>query len=318
MVWCFKKLERCVDRITRAFFELHFRVAFMERRGEAFQDFFASIMEKAHPADFQRVRPWGRLGDRKNDGYLRSERTLFQVYAPNELESSVTIRKIEEDFAEALPYWRDHFSTWIFVHNSREGLGPEVLKKLLDLGLSHPHLKVRHWGFEELRQRAFQSSEPDMVSLLGSALGPVPTLRGLDSLGIPDLRPILEQIPRLPPPAEADLRPVPPDKLQLNLLSDHVATLLRAGMRRSPLVRRYFDARSNPTDRDSIAQAFRIKYEELRKASMAPDEVFVELQKYVDSAPVVPAHRQEAVLAVLAYFFEECDIFERTRQEAGV
>jgi hypothetical protein len=139
----------------------------------------------------------------------------------------------------------------------------------------------------------------------------------MDYLGIPDLRPVLEQIPRLPPPAEADLRPVPPDKLQLNLLSDHVATLLKAGMRRSPLIRRYFDARSDPTDRDAIAQAFRVKYEELRKVSMAPDEVFVALQKYVDAAPVVPAHRQEAVLAVLAYFFEECDIFERTQQEVG-
>lgn len=306
-----------MDPLTRAFFELHFQVSFMKKRGEEFQDFFSSIMEKAHPADFQRVRPWGRLGDRKNDGYLLSERTLFQVYAPNELEAAKTIQKIEEDFAEALPYWRGHFSTWIFVHNSQEGLGPEVTKKLLDLGRLHPHLKIRSWGFEELRQRVFRLSEPDLASLLGPAFGPAPTSRGMDYLGIPDLRPVLEQIPRLPPPTEADLRPVPPDKLQLNLLSDHVATLLKAGMRRSPLIRRYFDARSDPTDRDAIAQAFRVKYEELRKGPLAPDEVFVALQKYVDAAPVVPAHRQEAVLAVLAYFFEECDIFERTQQEVG-
>ncbi|MFP2930148.1 ABC-three component system protein [Pyxidicoccus sp. 3LG] len=302
-----------MDLIARAFYELHFEVAFLKKRADEFQDFFASIMELAHPADFQRVRPWGNLGDRKNDGYLRSERTLFQVYAPNDLKSADTVRKIGEDFSEALPYWKAHFSTWAFVHNSQQGVGPEVAKKLMELHASHPELKVLQWGFHELRARVFRLSEPDLAWLFG----PAPTSRGMDSLGIPDLRPILEQVPRLPAPAEADLRPVPPDKLQRNLLSDHVATLLKAGMRRATLVGRYFDARPNPTERDAIAQAFRVKYEDLRRASVAPDDIFVALQKYVDSAAMVPAHRQEAVLAVLAYFFEECDIFERMPQQVG-
>lgn len=140
----------------------------------------------------------------------------------------------------------------------------------------------------------------------------------MNALGIPDLRPVLEQIVRLPPPSEPDLRPVPPDKLQRNLLSDHVATLLKWGMGRSSLVRRYFDAQPDPRDRDAIAQAFRMKYEELRRERLAPDEIFVALQKHVDSSEMVPAHRQEAVLAVLAYFFEECDIFERVPVEVGV
>jgi hypothetical protein len=44
------------------------------------QDFFAEIMEKAHPGgDFIRTRPWGSQGGRKKDGSLRSARTRFQV-----------------------------------------------------------------------------------------------------------------------------------------------------------------------------------------------------------------------------------------------
>ncbi len=50
-------------------------------------------MEKRYPADFLRVRPWGSEGDRKNDGYLRSERILFQCYAPNNMHSARQLPK---------------------------------------------------------------------------------------------------------------------------------------------------------------------------------------------------------------------------------
>ena len=35
-------------------------------------------------------RPWGDRGDRKNDGFLKSERRL-QVYAPNEMSEAKAI-----------------------------------------------------------------------------------------------------------------------------------------------------------------------------------------------------------------------------------
>lgn len=95
-----------LDKVTREFFDLKFRCAFMERRGDSFQDFFSSIMELRHPADFQRVRPWGSAGDWKNDGYLRSSRTLFQCYAPNELKVADCLTKIDAEFASATPHWK--------------------------------------------------------------------------------------------------------------------------------------------------------------------------------------------------------------------
>jgi len=65
--------DRYMDRSSRAFYELVFENKFLRLRASAFQDFFADLMEKGYPGgDFIRVRPWGRQGDRKNDGYLRS------------------------------------------------------------------------------------------------------------------------------------------------------------------------------------------------------------------------------------------------------
>ena len=80
-----------MDDITRAYYELKFQVAFLTAKGDAFQTLFEQVMGKAHPADFIPCRPWGNVGDRKNDGYLKSERTLFQVYAPNEWTAAKAI-----------------------------------------------------------------------------------------------------------------------------------------------------------------------------------------------------------------------------------
>ena len=247
-----------MDQITCAFYELAFKVAFMESRADEFQGFFSSIMEKRYPADFIRVRPWGNAGDWKNDGYLRSKRMLFALYAPNEIDAATCIAKIDSDFKGALPHWQAHFDTWVFTHNSRDGLGPHVTSKLLDLKAAHEPICVTNWGFEELRQETMRLKEMDLASLLG----PAPSRQGMIELGLQDLAPVLDHISRLPVVDEPDLRPVPSDKLQRNLLSDHVSALLRAGMTRAPLVRKYFALR--PTVQDQLAATFRGKYVELR------------------------------------------------------
>lgn len=297
-----------MDRLTRAFFEMAFELRYLRVRGDEFQDFFASIMEKRHPSDFHRVRPWGGVGDRKNDGYLASARQLFQVYAPNAMTAAEAVSKIEADFAGALPYWKQYFDEWIFVHNSKEGLGPDITAKLLALTKAHRRsIRALPWGFEELRQKAFELKEAELASLLG----PPPTHVAMLNLGVDDLQPVLDQIARLPPTEGPDLRPVPPEKLKHNMLSDHVEVLLTAGMSRSDLVHRYFRAATDQAEQDKIATMFRQRYATLRSEGHSPDEIFSRLQHFAGGAQVGPPARQAAVLAVLAYFFQECDIFER-------
>lgn len=293
-----------MDRISRAFYEFMFRDLYGRMTGNAFQDFFSDLMEKAHPGDFIRVRPWGKSGDKKNDGYLRSERMIFQVYAPNELQSVRTVAKIEGDFNGAVTHWRDHFDRWVFVHNSVGGLGPDVTKKLLELNGSQD-ISVESWGEAELRRKVFGLCDADLALLLG----PAPTLRDMLDLGLEVLAPVLDQVAAMPAPECIDLRPPPADKVARNMLSQHVETLLCAGMMRVDLVRKYFGVQS--TSQDAIARSFHLHYQELRHAGMSPDEIFGALQRYAGGEAVPGPARQSAVLAVLAFFFEECDIYER-------
>ena len=46
--------------------------------GQKFEDIFTSIMNYAEQG-FQQIKPWGNIGDRKNDGYIKSKGVYFQV-----------------------------------------------------------------------------------------------------------------------------------------------------------------------------------------------------------------------------------------------
>jgi len=156
-----------MDQQAGGFYELRFKTQFLESKANAFQDMFAAIMSKVYPGDFMPCRPWGSIGDRKSDGYLKSERTLFQVYAPDELKLAETIKKIVTDFTDALPYWRDYFDTWAFVHNASAGLPPDVIAKLLELEKINAPLKLVHWGYEELLLRFRRLPMEALRSLYG-------------------------------------------------------------------------------------------------------------------------------------------------------
>jgi len=73
-------LRTDVEQLSQAFWETCFENSYLKCHGEAFQELFQTIMERRYPGDFQRVVPWGRAGDLKNDGYLASRRQLFQCY----------------------------------------------------------------------------------------------------------------------------------------------------------------------------------------------------------------------------------------------
>ena len=230
-----------MDKLKHSYYEVVFERDYLKKRGNEFQDFFSEIMEKCHPGNFLRVRPWGNVGDRKNDGYLRSERRLFQVYAPNEMDASKAIAKIHEDFHGALMYWEKYFDKWTFVHNCREGLGPQILVELLELDTFHEHVGVTSWGFEELRQRVIMLNEADLAALLG----PAPSSKDMLEVRYENVQEVVSHISRQEPSLFQDFRPVPSSKLKHNRLSAPIQDLLKSGMQKAGFVGNFFKARFN-------------------------------------------------------------------------
>lgn len=301
-----------MDDTQRYAYGLKFENAFLRERGKAFETLFARIMAHCFPGDFQPVRPYGPKGDLKCDGFRSSDGTVFQSYAPDTTKLAEMLAKIDEDFAGALAHWADRMRRWEFVHNDVRGLPAPAVQRLADLSRAYPHIVVAICGEAELRAVALSLALHQLEDLFGA----VPSARTLEKLDFEALRPVLLAIQRQEPDPEPSLAAPSAAKLERNALSQDAAGLLRQGRRREQLVEAFFDGWPDPDLGEEIAQAFRSRYQALRAAQLSPDDIFGELQAFAGGMTGEPA-RQGAVLAVLSYFFERCDIFEDTALAAG-
>lgn len=294
--------------LQEAYYEQKFENEFLRAKGDAFQIFFERLMGLAYKTDFMACRPWGNQGDRKNDGFLKSERRLFQVYAPNEMNEAKAKGKITKDFRGAKVHWGTYFDKWVFVHNATDGLPPHVQQLLLDFEAANPGVQVQPWCLEELRLIFRKLSAEDKASWFGPALTDVTRI----NLAYADLRSVLERLAALPVPPMTDVRDVPAGKIEANALSEAVARLLKEGMIKSPLVAEFLNQWHDETLGERLAEAFKAEYCRLRGQN-GPNQIFAEIQSWAGGDQRGTPEHELAVLAVIAYYFERCDIFEEPR-----
>lgn len=113
----------------------------MEASPLEFQQLFEQVAGRVRP-DFMKVRPYGRLGDRKCDGLFWGDGTVFQVYSPDTMRQADTVAKIKEDLAGAVAQWRDQLRRWVFVYNTRLGVAPDIPQVLHELGNEYPSIVI--------------------------------------------------------------------------------------------------------------------------------------------------------------------------------
>ncbi|MBK6960651.1 MAG: hypothetical protein IPH23_05325 [Gammaproteobacteria bacterium] len=294
-----------------AYYEQKFEVEFLRAKGDAFQTFFERLMGLAYKADFMACRPWGNQGDRKNDGFLKSERRLFQVYAPNEMDAAKAKAKITDDFEGAKEHWGKHFDKWVFVHNATDGLPPHIQQLLLDFEFANSGIGLEPWCLEELRLILRKLTDEDKASWLGLAPNDATKMK----LGFGDLKVVLERISALPAPPMTDIQDVPTGKIEANALSEAVAQLLKEGMVKSPLVADFLSHWYDETLGERLAEAFKAEYRRLR-GGHGPNQIYAELQSWAGGDHLGTPEHQLAVLTIIAYYFERCDIFEEPRSAA--
>jgi hypothetical protein len=299
-----------LDDTQRSFYGLKFENTFLRTKGKAFESLFGRTMSHRFPGDFEPVRPYGPRGDLKCDGFRASDGTVFQCYAPDSIRLADLLAKIDEDFHGASAHWGVRMRRWEFVHNDVRGLPAEAIQKLDDLRAVFPTIEIAVFGEAEMRKVVMELELHQLEDLFGV----VPSQRTLETLDFAALRPVIMAIQRrqldVEPPIAAPSRL----KLERNALSEDAAALLRQGRRREKLVQNFFDAWPDPSFGEDIAQAFRERYQTLKLLGIRPDEIFAELQAFAGGMNGEPS-RQGAVLAVLCYFFERCDIFEDAVQD---
>ena len=280
--------------------------------GTAFQDLFADLMQNAWAEDFQKVKPYGPNGDLKCDGYWTSRKCVFQCYGPASMKEHAVITKIKEDLKGAVTHWQGKMTKWSFVHNDREGLTANVVQVLDVLRTAHPAIEINEWAWPQTREQFNNLSDEAIIDLFGHP----PTATSFDQLGFAELRPVVEQIAK----READpLIPLgnPPSvtKLEKNTLDEDSSAFLQIGRRRVRLVEEYFAQHHDPGLGDKIAKSMQVQYQMLTDAGLNPNEVLVELQRFAGWGNGGRNSHDAAVLAVITYFFDHCDIFEDPNEE---
>jgi hypothetical protein len=115
----------------------------------------------------------------------------------------------------------------------------------------------------------------------------------------------------------SEVKEVPPGKLKANALSDYAQQLLMWGARKSPLVKSFFAKWHDPELGDRIATAFRAEYERIRALGIIGNEAFFSLWKFAGGGVQKSIEHEAAVLALLAFLFEECEIFEPAHIEVA-
>lgn len=296
-----------MDSLSKFFYEFNFKNIILERTDTQYEDFFSKIMQIKYNDNFMPCQPWGSDGDRKNDGYLINERYLFAVNGPRSLDQNRMIKKIESDLEGALSYWKEYFEKWSFVHN-QSALTPKINKKLLDLNTKYTDIELSFWGPSELKKIIFSLEDV----LVDEILGPIPSKNNFIKLTFEDIQPVIKSISKRSNPKEEDFIPVPKDKLMINGFSDPIIELIKTGIIRAPLVRQYLNLQTNINLGDQIASTLKKQYEYYRDvASLEPDEIYSELVNFIsDEHKKSDQIYMVAVHTVLAYFFEQCTIFE--------
>ncbi len=264
-------------------------------------------MQNAWVGDFQKVKPYGPNGDLKCDGYWRSRKCVFQCYGPASMREREVIAKIEVDFSGAVTHWQGDMREWCFVHNDKHGLTAKVVQVLNEISRAHPKITINEWAWPQIREQFSKLSDEAVVDLYGHP----PTTTTLDQLGFDELRPVVEQIAKRDPDTLIALNNPPSvTKLEKNSLDDDSAGFLQMGRRRVHLVEEYFAQHHDPGLGDKIAKAFQVQYEMLKNTGLSPNEVLVELQQFAGWGNSNTSSHYAAVLAVITYFFDRCDIFE--------
>lgn len=302
--------------MERAFFDLKFDLEFQSKRANEFQLFFNKILNSRFPGDFIPTRTWGKEGDCKCDGYIISSGDFFQVYAPDELEKSVTIKKMTDDFLGAIELWGDKIKTWVFVHNSRTGVPPFVLEQLLEFKEKHPDISFIHLGKDEIKDIFFHLSDADIKAILG----PVPTYADVNGLTMESIKQTLLGIESLNCSTESDapITPVSERKLLANGLSQESKQLFELGMIKSNLVEKFFKQWYDPNCESYTAHEINSIYKAAKSDCLNPNEVFQRIFETINESDTSDTKRMVSTLAVMAYFFQTCDIFEQPREEVGI
>lgn len=219
--------------------------ALLKKKGQAFEDFFVKAGTTLWGQDFRPWRSQGSVGDMKCDGYLNSEKTVFQCHAPEQFDASKVANKIRADLTGAIKYFGDKLQKWVFVHNHNDGLPAKANMLVLELTEQNPSIAIEIWTPNVLIQKLLKLPIKELGSLF-------PALVRDQELSDPIWEVMKEEIKKKTVPAiRVDVEPPDrPNRLVLDITLENLDENDREVRRRVLGYSRWYD----PASKDQVIQ----------------------------------------------------------------
>lgn len=304
-----------------------FKLRIHESYGNAFEDLFCDVM-RASNKNFKKVKPQGRIGDRKNDGFIQSEGKYYQVYAPQSPVGNPTsaTSKLENDLQGLIAFWRNEHNYEIiyfyFVFNDKyHGAYPEIYTKLNSLKSKY-NLKLCDVFLSPELEDIFMELPEDSIAAI---CGYYPKSEDIGFIDNSIVAEIVGYVSKNYSGISYSQTNEPPDfykKIHFNKLGKSTAMHLNIGAYQVGYIEDYFRTNSNfsrQQARDSLSKMYQHYLEiDNTKAAIATglsesDIVFKNMVDEMLPKNLSNMQRRDYernVIAVMAFFFEACDIFE--------
>jgi len=297
-----------VEFEQRMYARLRFLNLMAELDESAFEDFFHRVMVTHYP-NFLDVRTHGKLGDQGADGLALHSHKLYACYAPQTVKAPAVKAKFTSDLTSALRQREGQFDTFVFVHNDRHGIHPEVTTLLSSADSDYPDLTFEQMGTRRLWQECMGLELALAEDVLNCEIPVKPTVYGV---GMDDLKQLLQHLKEMRVEADPlmELPQVREDKLSFNQLPGEARDNLLRGVRHTHLVEAFYAGSIRALEHDEVARGFRIFYEQVRRQYPDPDDVLWQMEMYVLGNERQRPQVHRAAWVVLAHFFFRCDIFE--------
>jgi len=289
-----------------------FRELLAGSHGCAFEEIFDRLMELCHPG-YVAVRTHGSMGDLGCDGLGLHDRTLYACYAPETVDPGEIRRKFRSDVLSAMTQRPEQFDNFTFVHNDpRGGIHPVVSGLLVEAQSNHPSLKFHELNPRKLWNSAVRLDEIAMTLLLG--VPELPVQEVVYGIGLREIQPLLDHLrqERKRLSGALSVAPPPATKLAYNALNGDYVDAITAGFKLSHVIDDYYSRVADLTEHDEVAAGFNAHYQQVRSEHPGdPDAVMWEMEVYVLGNRRSTRELLLTADAVLAHFFERCDIFDR-------
>lgn len=275
--------------------------------GEEFQKFFSHVMSLSIPG-FINVRTHGNLGDESTDGFSLCDGKLYACYAPEVFRSENTVAKLQSDLKGARAKHSGQFSSFVFVHNDLRGIHPDIYRAIRGAQAENSSISIELMGYLHIRDLVGLLTEAQVEDLIECEI----PLHAETSVGMEEMAELLEQLSerRTATNTREVISSVSEKKLAYSNLSLETQSDLRSGMKFSTQIDDYYQSRVDVLERDDVAARFHDQYLEVIENVSDPEDILFQLQVSLAGTRASSPPRYRASMAVLAYFFQTCDIFE--------